>query len=899
MNKLYLSVLAIAAAVGTYFLTGNCCESDYQPRSAQNEVTSPDGIEGYYEYLNMLKQNPETGFVSGEDVALAIQSIERAGKQLGKATFPLQWQNVGPDNIGGRTRGILVDRNDNNIVYAAMVSGGVFKSTNKGASWYPIDDQMLNMNANSICQTPNGDIFVGTGENFASAAGMELGTPGFPGNGIYVSKDGGQTISHLPSTASFTYVNRLVAHPTQNWVFAATNVGLRYSDDAGQTWKPIRPGFCSEVVIDKNGNILAILGNRVYRSTDPTNENSYTEASGLTTGSRMVLAVSESDPNYVYAVITGSITISAPSGNISTGAGLRGIYQSTNNGVSFEQIVGQGNTYFSPFTHLELGTSQGVYNLCAAVHPTNRERLFIGGIEWAEWTPELGPRIVGNTFDHPSNPFGIHPDKHCITFDTKSNPMVMYIGHDGGITKTTNAAMDRYATINNGYQTTQFYGIAASQNGAVLGGTQDNRTIYINGKGSNPESGEYVSSGDGFKCEISDLNSDVLFFQSQYGGLLRSLNAGGSGGRMFDARINESFADPDDPDQASDRVRVNNIFNTPMRLWENTETGENRFFFALDEEVWMANDAVNAPNPIWFRVARTGWSPHVMEITPDGNSLFVASLGTNLVRIDGFNKQVWDTIGELKTANEISDSLTYTVINTGIPGGRNITDIEVDVNNPNRVIVTLGNYTSANHVYISQNALSDNVSWTSIDGALPGIPVYDAEISWENPAHIVLGTEFGIWSTQNGNSATPTWTENNDGFPRVPVFEMRQQETRRETWRTGPTIYAGTHGRGIFKSTNLLTSVRTPAKSGQVIVKAYPNPTSDLLNLTIPVTKQDVLEIDVVNLQGQTVMRKEIRAVGTQTLETVLKVSELNAGTYFVSIRGAHHKSSTRFVKVN
>ncbi|MCB9247005.1 MAG: T9SS type A sorting domain-containing protein [Flavobacteriales bacterium] len=899
MNKLYASVLAIAVGTAAYFLMGNCCESEYQPRTVQTEQAASDGIEGYYEYLNMLKQNPETGYVSGEDVALAIKSVERASKQLNKASFPLQWQNVGPDNIGGRTRGLLVDRNDNNVLYAAMVSGGLFKSTNKGASWYPVDDQMLNLNTNSICQTVNGNIYVGTGENFASSAGWEFGTPGFPGNGIYISQDGGQSLSHLPTTAAFTYVNRLAAHPTQNWVFAATNVGLRYTDDEGKTWKSLRPGFCSEVIIDKNGNIFTIIANRVFRSTDPTNESSYTEVSGVGVGSRAVLAVAESDPNYVYAVVTGTITIAAPTGNITVGSGLRGIYQSKDNGVTFDQIVGQGNTYFSPFTHLDLGSSQGTYDLCAAVHPQNPERLFIGGIEWAEWTPQLGPRIVGNTFDHPSNPIGIHPDKHCITFDTKSNPIIMYIGHDGGITKSTNAALDRYATINNGFQTTQFYGIAADQNGAVLGGTQDNRTIYINGKGSNPESGVFVSSGDGFKCEISELNSDVLFFQSQYGGLLRSLNAGGSGGRMWDSRINASFFDPDDPDNASDRVQANRIFNTPIRLWENTETGENRLFFALDNEVWMANDAVNAPNPIWYRVAQTGFSPHVFEVTPDGNTLFVASANTNILRIDGLNKPVWDTIGQLKTADKISDSLSFTVINNGIPGGRNITDIEVDVNNPDRVIVTLGNYTSANHVYMSQNALSDNVTWTSIDGALPGIPVYDAEISWENPAHIILGTEFGIWSTQNGTAATPTWTENNDGFPRVPVFEMRQQETRRETWRTGPTLYAGTHGRGIFKTANLLTSVRTPEKAAIIAVKAYPNPTSDDLNLSIPVLKPDQLTIDVVNLQGQTLIRKEVNATASQNFQLKLDVANLSAGTYFVSIRGKHHEASTRFVRSN
>ena len=76
--------------------------------------------------------------------------------------------------------------------------------------------------------------------------------------------------------------------------------------------------------------------------------------------------------------------------------------------------------------------------------------------------------------------FGIHADKHNIVFDTMANPIIMYISSDGGVTKTTNASLTRYAAINNGYSTTQFYNVAGSADGKIIiGGTQDNNTLLI------------------------------------------------------------------------------------------------------------------------------------------------------------------------------------------------------------------------------------------------------------------------------------------------------------------------------------------------------------------------------------------------------------------------------------
>ena len=893
-KKIYLGLTTIAlSALVAFVLFPSPKSGHYTPR--ENVGEQHETLKGAFEYLNTLRANQYTGVVNPDDVNAVLDEMQ-AFRKMSKASFPLSWMNAGPDNIGGRTRAILVDRNNPKILYAGGVNGGLFQSKNGGASWYVVNDKFENMAIASICQTPDGKIYFGTGESFTGGGGQEAFTPGFSGRGIYVSEDNGATFERIPTTTGYVYTNKLASHPTKNIVFAATNLGLYASGESDHdTWTRVLSGNARDVVLDKNGVCLAYT-NRIYRSTDPTTNGSFDLSEGIPNGSRMVVAFSPTDPKICYVVVVGSVTIAASSGPVAVSSGLVGIYQSKDNGVNFSQIVGKANAYFAPFSITGLQHSQGNYDLCVAVHPRDKERIFIGGIQFAEWSESGGPKIVGNTFDSPFNPRGIHSDKHAIVFDTVSRPMIMYIGSDGGVAKTTNSDMTTYAAINNGYQTTQFYGIAAGVNGTVVGGTQDNNTIYINGKGNTPQAGVEILGGDGFKCEISRIDPQILFIESHYGNMGRTLNAGGNTAAIWDERIKASFVDGDEPG-----LTPSNIFNTPIRLWENEDTKESKLYYALDNEVWMANDAVLSPNPQWFRIANIGTDPHVMELTPDGSSLFVSGInGSRIYRIDGLNTVDWDTAA--LPLNTISDSIKLTNIRGNLPS-RTITDIEVDDNNPNRVIVTMGNYGNSSFVYVTEDALSADPTWRSIQGGLPSFPVYDAEISVENPNHIILGTEYGIWATQNGMSSTPTWVENNENFPLVPVFEMRQVEVKNvggaNPWRTGPVIYAGTHGRGIFKSNNLLTSIDKNPSTANLSLIAYPNPARDKVSVELPTMSDAYVHVEILNYSGQVVYSAQVDILAGKTRRIDIPVSELAHGNYLLRIEGKSFKATSKFVRIN
>ena len=92
------------------------------------------------------------------------------------------------------------------------------------------------------------------------------------------------------------------------------------------------------------------------------------------------------------------------------------------------------------------------------------------------------------------------------------------------------------------------------------------------------------------------------------------------------------------------------------------------------------------------------------------------------------------------------------------------------------------------------------MQWTQIlplliQGNLPDMPVYSAVIDVNDNNNIIIGTEFGVWSTTNGSN----WIVEDDGMPIVPCHMLRQQ------YLPGVNkgiIYVGTHGRGIFKSSN-------------------------------------------------------------------------------------------------
>ena len=379
-----------------------------------------------------MKANQNTGRIDMADVAAAKSQL--SSMKLHKAGFPLLWDESGPDNVGGRCRTVLIDRNNPNTLYAAGVSGGIFKSTNGAGSWSALDDALPTLAFQSSCQTINGTIYFGSGENAGSfGGGGDNEGSVFPGEGIFKITDG-KTVTQLSTTKSFVLVNSMASAPDKNVAYAGTNSNLKYTDDEGATWKNVFAGACRDVKVATNGTVIAYMGSRIYRSTTGTVNGSYTAATGIPIGfNRMVIGISPQDPNYVYIMTSNQNNFG-------------GLYQSTDGGVTFSLIVPGGSQIFNPCN--VGGGAQGDYDLCVAVHPRNKKRVIMGAVVMAEWTESLGATRVSN---------GTHSDQHWITFDTISSPMRMYVGCDGGVYRSTNDKFTFISEYNIGFNLTQFY----------------------------------------------------------------------------------------------------------------------------------------------------------------------------------------------------------------------------------------------------------------------------------------------------------------------------------------------------------------------------------------------------------------------------------------------------------
>lgn len=532
----------------------------YEPREVSQEELS---ARGYAAYMNSLRANPNTGEVEEADVTAARQQLEILSKN--SSSLNLQWNEMGPTNMGGRTRAILFDKDNPNEMWAASVSGGIFYSPNAGRSWVPVNDQMDNLAVVSLAQGADGAIYAGTGEDmyyFASGAG----SGGILGDGIYKSTDGGVTFTQLSSTDPSTNpgegwvaVGKIGCDPSNaNRIYAATSDGLKISNDGGNTWTTeIGTGEARDLTVAPSGAVWTKVGNRIFKSTDGS-AGSFTEITVNGSGdratniyrsfSRMRIAVNPSDENYVYVLVCD-------------GSAFDRVYQSKDGGTTWATI-GERSALLNM-------VNQAPFAVLIGVDPYNEERIIVGGLTLWEWSRDNGWFQIASQSSASLN-FYVHVDLHDIQWHpTDSN--TVYVTNDGGVFKSENSGFT-WTEENKGYATIQFYKMAVGFDGVMTGGTQDNGTILIDPHTPFPQNGErtigivqpsgQTVDGDGGYTAISHLDQEVMFKARQYGQLGRSINSGDEYsyfyGNTMAGRYNSfsaAFAD----------------FVTPFALWEKLE----------------------------------------------------------------------------------------------------------------------------------------------------------------------------------------------------------------------------------------------------------------------------------------------------------------------------------------
>jgi hypothetical protein len=563
MRSLAAGTVAVALTVWGVSALKSSESLSYQPRP-EVSATQPDGA---MEIRRMLVGDEE-GNIDYEGLqSLRREVVKAAQKQAANKSNSLSWFELGPDNIGGRTRALVAV--GSNTLYAGAVSGGLWKSTNRGDNWNQVVS-FPSLMVGSIAVAGNGTIYVGTGSNFDGAGGE--GGSGFRGDGIWMSTDNGASFSLVDGTDGYDATDAMIADPEQeNRIWYASMDGYGSIVDGVLNEVPggaNSPSNAMDVAIAPDGSYCLVAGanGRVYRSVngDFTNLEAITQGSGQNgnlpqsgIGRARIDIAQQANEDGTY----NAFAMYATSG---------GLFY----GLFFSDGAGTGGSWSEIWpgeiqTATPLPRSQGIYDLALGITKSDPTLAYVGGIEVWRSGPNQQAEQAAVAYDSPGFPFGVHADVHEILFvDDNTTHGVMYVATDGGIYRSEDNGYS-YTACNRDYNVTQFYGMAHSAGTGVLGGTQDNGSLFIPGDGYflSDQMAVEVHGGDGFDCAISMVTeaegySYAWFAASQNGGLVRGTLGPGdvnNAGDFFDNNFVDLFADNGDLGQ----------FYTCTRLYED------------------------------------------------------------------------------------------------------------------------------------------------------------------------------------------------------------------------------------------------------------------------------------------------------------------------------------------
>lgn len=446
-------------------------------------------------------------FIPYEKEIAAEQERDRMVRESGSMRALVPWVSKGPmpiisgtgENNSGRMVAVKYDPVNPDIIYAGGATGGVWKTTNGGANWFPIADFEVSINTGAIEIDPANTniIYFGTGASYDGTNKK--------GRGLLKSTDGGATWTNyttgLPDPSVFT---RLVLRPgTSNELFASCGPsGLYKSMDAGVTWTQVLSGRCDDIVFSPDGNNAYIIGKGTgyRRSTD--GGATFPSSNIFKMGDRNQIAISKSSPNILYAVT--SYGKNGTSGEF---------FKSTNSGASFFRM----DTY--------LRRSFGFAFLFLYVLPSNPDVVFYGNVFLYRSTNG------GESFSRTDGVEGsggsliMHGDHQCMDFHP-TDPNQVVDANDGGIWKSVTAGSDdHWINTNATLGVTQIYRLASNplDVNQVIGSSQDNGSFMTTGGSL---AWQRTVAGDGGDAVFNTADPTQIMSTQMVGTLHYSSNSG-------------------------------------------------------------------------------------------------------------------------------------------------------------------------------------------------------------------------------------------------------------------------------------------------------------------------------------------------------------------------------------
>ncbi|MCW8851004.1 MAG: glycoside hydrolase, partial [Melioribacteraceae bacterium] len=529
------------------------------------------------------------------------------------------WFEVGPNDVGGRTRAIAVDVTNSNNVIAAGVSGGIWKSTNNGDTWEFKNKSSELLSITSIVQDPRPGFtnnWYACGGEFDGSSASDRGYRAyFRGNGILKSTDNGENWNLIVSTSSnptkwdsdFDYMSRLIINPNTGSLFGISNgFGIIKSTDGGESFSGSLGGlnnhYYADLAIKSDGTLVAVISSQgftdtpentpgVYKSTDDGETwTDITPAGFPIEHERSVLASSNlTTPIFYVLSFTGEYFSATNSDGEAFDNETISLFKlSTDNSVT-EDLSANLPSFQAYFDGQGYLFSQGNYNMVIAVKPDDDNFVLIAGTSLFRSTNGFSTKISNNTLNwiggyHGVDPFypNLHPDVHKITFDP-NDPNKVWVGHDGGLSYTDNISNESYTKFfpwvkkNNSYNVTQFYTVSIHKDSGdkrIMGGTQDNGTPYFKFDNLVGQT-EDLSSGDGAYCYFS---SGSFAYASIYNGKTYRFKYNSQGDPVWDALTTDVT-----PTDAEGQLFINPFVIDPNPT-------ERYMYYPAGNTLWRNND---------------------------------------------------------------------------------------------------------------------------------------------------------------------------------------------------------------------------------------------------------------------------------------------------------------------
>jgi hypothetical protein len=759
-----------------------------------------------------------SAFVAASRQRRKIEFGGHVGKRPPPPSPPLappgvNWTPLGPSIINadfiesGRITAIAVGPGGTRV-YAGAADGGVWISTDTGATWTPLDDYFtapgsvpggtpsdadsLSIGAIEVrfgATATADEIFVGTGEANLGAPTVNLGLDNpaaYFGVGIQHWVNGAWSLEATNLASQGIY--RIVIDPndaTPTNIYAATTAGLFKRPTGGAsptTWNlvQVNPSKAAlpatDIVAAGSGTdrmfYTAVNSDTVYSSPDGA---VWTPLSGLGAlpihiWGRIALAASESDPNIIYAMVA-------------TGAFFR-LDQSQ--GDIFEAV--QNLPAKVPFSGG--ATGQGSYNIAIAVDPSDPNTVYLGGdapslykgtISLSGGAPNFpagGPAFVGA---------GVHPDVHALAFALNANgighdPSRVWVGCDGGVYQSSmSGAPGSFQNCNLGLAITQFYSFAqrSDTDAVVFAGAQDNGGPRFIGEQAALDTAQLVV-GDGGCCVYHPSDPYRAFMQYKGTGLAATEDGGRTWSAVTSFPVPPPYTSPNpEGSQTSFIAPIAAVADAQAPGGALAAFGTDRLWLSADWGVtWVT--LPSATNPYAQSL------PDLTQDVIDPSASATVDTGATAIAFASTVQIYAATPHVLWRYDLTGGNWSNTILPTSsFPQGYRITAIAVEDATAGTIYVTLGG-AGFPHVYYF-----DGAAWhAAMPTSVVDVPTH-AIIVDPVTQDVYVGTDVGCW--QGVRTGTNwSWSLFSNGLPQSAITLLAIHARAR-------LLRASTMGRGVWE----------------------------------------------------------------------------------------------------